>query len=329
MTAGAKTVLITGAAGFAGSHLARALLARGHRVTGLDVTAPLQASMLRQELSHHAFRYIWKSIQDMGPADMEGHPIIVHMAAQPDTPMAFESPRYTVMQNVAGTLELLEAVRRAGSVSKLIYAGSGNEVGRPIYLPIDEEHPLTPHNPYGFSKAAGEMAMWTWHRAYGVPSIVVASGAVIGPHMRREVFIFKWLWEALHGRPIVVEGGRQTRDVTYIDDVVVAWVLVIEAATEDVVGQKFYAGFGKEHSIEELACMCREAVGSSADIEYAPYRPGEEGQREAFSNQKARRILGYDPKTSPVEAIALTAKWVRSRIDTPPGELDNSINSPH
>ena len=93
-----------------------------------------------------------------------------------------------------------------------MFAGSGNEIGRAAYLPIDEDHPLTPHNPYGFSKAAAEMALEAWHLAYDVPSIVMRTGVVIGPNMRREVFIFKWLWNALHGMPIVVEGGKQTRD---------------------------------------------------------------------------------------------------------------------
>ena len=101
--------------------------------------------------------------------------------------MAFESPRYTVMQNVAGTVEVLEAVRRAEGVSKVLFAGSGNELGRPRYLPMDEEHSLTPPT------AAGELAMWAWHRAYGVPSVVLSTGVVVGPGMRREVFIFKWL----------------------------------------------------------------------------------------------------------------------------------------
>ena len=137
------------------------------------------------------------------------------LAAQPDTPLAFESPRYTVMQNIEGTVEVLEAVRHAGGVSKILFAGSGNELGRSRYLPMDEEHPLTPHNPYGFSKAAGELAMWAWHRSYEIPAVVLSTGVVIGPGMRREVFIFKWLWNALHGQPIVVEGGRQTRDVLH------------------------------------------------------------------------------------------------------------------
>ena len=237
-----RKVLITGAAGLAGSSLAGALLAAGYEVTGLDVVAPNHAALLRDQFSHHNFHYLWKSVQDIQPTDVEGHSVVAHLAAQPDTPMAFESPRYTVMQNVGGTVELLEAVRHAGGVSKVLYAASGNELGRPIYLPMDENHPLTPHNPYGFSTAAAELAMWAWHRAYGIPTVVLSTGVVIGPNMRREVFVFKWLWNALHGRPIVVEGGQQTRDLTYIDDVVQAWTLAIEAPTDQVVGEKFYVG---------------------------------------------------------------------------------------
>ena len=167
--------------------------------------------------------------------------------------------------------------------------------------------------------------MWAWRRAYGVPSVVMATGVVVGPNMRREVFIFKWLWNALLGRPIVVEGGQQTRDVTYIDDVVTAWALAIQAPAEEVVGHKFYAGYGQERTVEDLAGMCRAAVGTVAPIEYAGYRPGEEGQREAFSNDKARRVLRYAPKTSPVEAIALTADWVRSLLQAPPGAVEPPI----
>ena len=317
-----RSVLITGAAGFGGSRLVRALLDLGYSVTGLDVTPPNHAALLRRELSHPEFRYAWKSIQDIQPADIAGHSVVCHMAAQPDTPLAFDSPRYTVMQNIGGTVELLEAVRRADCVSKLLFAGSGNEVGRPLYLPIDEDHPLTPHNPYGFSKAAAELAMWAWRRAYGVPSIVMATGVVIGPDMRREVFVFKWLWDAMHGRPIVVEGGQQTRDVTFIDDVVRAWTLAIEAPAGKVVGQKFYVGYGEERTVADLADMCRRAAGAVVPIAYTGYRPGEAGQREAFSNARAKRVLGYVPRVSPGEAISLTADWVRGLVETPPGEME-------
>ncbi len=307
-------VLITGAAGFGGSGLARALLDRGYGVTGLDVTPPGHAGLLRRELSNPGFRYLWKSVQDIQPRDMDGHSVVVHLAAQPDAPLAFESPRYTVMQNVEGAVALLEAVRHADCISKLLFAGSGNEIGRASYLPIDEDHPLTPHNPYGFSKAAAEMALGAWRLAYGVPSIVMSTGVVIGPNMRREVFIFKWLWNALHGKPIVVEGGKQTRDLAFIDDVLRAWTLAIQAPAEKVVGQKFFVGSGQEHSIDDLARICRDAVGSGVPIEYAAYRPGEEGHREDFSIEKARRVLDYNPEVSPKQAVALTAEWVRTLL---------------
>ena len=247
--------------------------------------------------------------------------MVAHMAAQPDAPLAFESPRYTVMQNIGGTVSLLEAVRQADCVTKLMFAGSGNEIGRAAYLPIDEDHPLTPHNPYGFSKAAAEMALEAWHLAYDVPSIVMRTGVVIGPNMRREVFIFKWLWNALHGKPIVVEGGKQTRDLAFIDDVIRAWTLAIQAPVGAVVGQKFFVGTGQEHSVDDLARICRDTIGSDVPIEYVGYRPGEEGHREAFSVERARSVLGYVPQVSSKEAIALTTEWVRTLFQSSPNEV--------
>ena len=321
-------VLITGAAGFGGSHLTRALLALGYSITGLDIVAPNHAEGLRNEMEHPRFRYLWKSIQDIQPLDVAGHSVVAHLAAQPDTPLAFESPRYTVMQNVGGTVEVLEAVRHAGGVSKILFAGSGNELGRSRYLPMDEDHPLTPHNPYGFSKAAGELAMWAWQRAYGVPSVVLSTGVVIGPGMRREVFIFKWLWNAMNGRSIVVEGGTQTRDITFIDDVAGAWVKAIQAPAEDVVGEKFYVGCGEEITVEDLAFMCRDAAGTGVPIEYVDYRPGEEGQREAFTTGKARKVLGYSASVPAAEAIRLTAEWARTLIDAGPGEVQPPVLPP-
>ena len=317
---GRSSVLITGAAGFGGSHLVRQLLEHGHQVTGLDVAPPLHAGLLEREMRHPNFRYVWKSVQDIMPSDVEGHAVVAHLAAQADTPMAFESPRYAVVQNIEGTVALLEAVRHAGGVEKVFFAGSGNEIGRPVQLPIEESHPLTPHNPYGFSKAAAELAMWAWYRAYGVPAVVLSTGVVIGPRMRREVFIFKWLWNAMNGLPIVVEGGQQTRDLSFIDDVVEGWMRAIRASADMVVGEKFFVGNGDERTIAELAQWCLEASGADVPIEYVGYRPGEEGQRESFSNGKARRVLGHEPRVSSREAVRLTADWVRTLVEVMPEE---------
>ena len=272
-------------------------------------------------MGHPDFRYVWKSLHDIQPGDVEGHSVVAHLAAQADTPMAFDSPRYAVMQNIEATVAMLEAVRHAGGVEKVLFAGSGNEIGRPVKLPIDESHPLTPHNPYGFSKAAAELAMWAWHRAYGVPAVVLSTGVVIGPRMRREVFIFKWLWNAMHGLPIVVEGGQQTRDLSVIDDVIGAWVRAIQAPVDTVVGEKFFVGNGDERTVVVLAKWCLEASGADVPVEYVNYRPGEDGQREAFSNEKARRVLGHEPTVSSREAVRLTADWVRTLSQTAPEEV--------
>ena len=313
-----KRALITGVAGFGGSRLAEQLLNRGYEVTGIDIVPPLQAVRVAHLIKRPDMVYRWKSLQDIQPEDVKGHAVVAHLAAQADTPLGFDAPRWTVAQNIDGTVALLEAVRRAGDCERFLYAASGNELGHPKYLPIDEQHPLTPHNPYGFSKAAAELAAWTWHRCYGVPSVVIGTGVVIGTLMRREVFIFRWLWNALHGDKIVVEGGSQTRDISHITDVAEAWVRAIEAPAKDVVGEKFLIGQGVEWSVSDLADMCRDVAagmtGNKVPIERVGFRPGEQGQREVFNTQKARRVLGYSPRYGTSEAVAHTARWIGTLV---------------
>ena len=102
--------------------------------------------------------------------------------------------------------------------------------------------------------------------------------------------------------------------MAFIGDVVRAWTLAIQAPVEKIVGQKFFVGSGEEHSIDDLARLCRETIGNNVPIEHVGYRPGEEGHREAFSVEKARRVLGYTPEVSPKEAISLTSEWVRTLL---------------
>ena len=307
-------ILITGGAGFGGAGLAHRLLDKGHNITILDATGPLEADKLADIINHPKLFYSWKALQDITPFDITHHDVVVHLAAQADVPMGFPSPRWTCMQNVDATVCLLEACRQSGGeLDRIIYAGSGNEWGRPLYLPIDEQHPLTPHNPYSFSKAAAELAFLAWHRAYDVPVVIMSNGIVTGPGMRREIFTFKWLWALMHQRPIVLEGGDQTRDITHVDDVMDAWMLAIEAPRYLVIGEKFQVSYGEEHRVDEIMGWCiEEAGGRLPDIIRKPYRPGEQGQREYFNNSKARRVLGYNPKVDPRESIHLTAEWVRS-----------------
>ena len=308
-------IMCTGAGGFGGSGIVHALLNLGHKVTVLDITAPLEADKLADIIDHPNLIYKWKAIHDIKPWDIEDQDIVIHLQAQADVPLGFPSPYWTVHQNVMGTVALLEACKSQPNLTKLIYAGSGNEIGRPLYTPIDENHPLTPHNPYAFSKAAAELACWAWYRCYGIPIVVMSNGIVCGKMMRKEIFIFKWLWNIAHNKPVLLEGGDQTRDVTHVSDVINAWLLTVEAPRESVVGEKFQISYGEEHSVEELLEWCFEVAGKRTQVIRLPHRPGEQGQRECFSNEKARRVLDYNPQVPPKLAIKFTWEWVSSLVE--------------
>ncbi|MFC1769488.1 NAD-dependent epimerase/dehydratase family protein [Nitrospirota bacterium] len=304
-----KKVLITGGAGFAGTGLTKRLIKSGHKVTCLDFLAPNHRGTADTEGVVH----LWKAVQDIQPSDIEGHDIVVHLQAQADVPMGFTSPIWTTDQNVMGIVHVLEAVRQAG-IEKFIYAGSGNEWGRPQYLPIDENHPLTPHNPYSFSKAAAEMACKAWNLSYGVPIVLMSNGACLGPEMRRNIFIYIWLRNIIMGKSVILEGGEQTRDLTYVTDILDAWELTINAPTEKVVGEKFQVSYGEEVTVKDILEMCFKATGKCVEVIHKPYRPGEEGQREFFDNSKARKVLGYNPVVSPYEGIEHTFDWMKTFI---------------
>jgi len=306
--------LITGIAGFGGSGLAKRLLAKGYAVRGIDVVAPSHAASLRDVIDQIDYR--WESVQDISQEDLAACDIVLHFAAQADVPMGFHSPAWTVSNNVLGTVHVLEAVRKAiyyltAPIQKFFLASSGNAVQRYKYLPIDSEHPPSPANPYGASKGAQELMAWAWHRSYGVPVVIYRNGVIYGPGMRREIFVYKWLERILRGKPIYVQGGEQTRDPTYVTDTLDAWVLGIEAEPEKVVGEVFQVSFGVEYTIRQIAEKCMEACGRRVEIIEGPYRPGEEGMREAYDITKARLVLGYRPRVYLEEGLKLTADWVR------------------
>jgi len=308
-----KKVLITGGAGFGASALIPLLLERDWKVTVVDIVHPLDAWRLEKDLPR--IEYKWKAIHDLTPHDLDGQDVVVHFAACPDVQLGINSPQWVTFQNIVGTVALLEACRQVG-IDRLLNASSGNEWGRPIRLPISEDHPLTPHNWYANAKAAQELAFWTAYRSYDLPIIIMSNGCVVGPKMRRSIFIYIWLYNILHDKPVILEGeGDQTRDITYGSDVADAWLRAIEAPKEKVIGEKFQVSYGEEHSIRELLEWCFEVAGKRTQVIKLPYRPGEQGQRECFSNEKARRVLVYNPRVPPKLAIKYTWEWVCSLLE--------------
>lgn len=301
-------VLITGVSGFGGSGMARRLLKKGYAVRGIDLVAPSHSLSLKDVVDQVDYR--WKSLLDIQREDVEGCDIILHFAAQADVPMGFTSPSWTIANNVLGTVAVLEAARKQ-PLQKLLLASSANAVQYTTVYPITEGHPPSPRNPYGASKGAQELLAWAWYRSYGVPIVIYRNGIIYGPGMRREIFIYKWLHAILRGEPIVVEGGQQTRDPTYVSDTADAWMLGVEAEPEKVVGEVFQVSSGREYTVLEIALKCMEACGRTVALEKAPYRPGEEGMRECFNISKAEKVLGYDPKVTLEEGLSRTVDWMK------------------
>jgi nucleoside-diphosphate-sugar epimerase len=292
--------------------LASALCERGYSVRGLDTTAPSHASALSDIIDKIDYR--WKSLSDISRDDVRGCSVVLHFSAQADVPAGFSSPKYTVENNVLGTVCALEACRNVKGLEKFILASSANAVQRPLVLPITPDHPPSPVNPYGASKGAQELMALAWYRSYGVPVVIYRNGVIYGPNMRREIFIFKWLWSILRGSPCVLEGGEQTRDPTYSTDAVDAWLLGVEAEAKKVVGQYFQVSYGREYSVAHILSECMKACGRRVKIIRTSYRPGEMGMRENFDVSKAKRVLGYSPKVSLKQGLRLTVSWIRTLL---------------
>jgi len=304
-------ILITGGAGFGGSGLAKELLKKGYQVAVLDLVAPNHADTLSEVMDHPNFKYIWKATFDVQPEDIDGYEIICAFNAQADVPLGIASPAYTFYQNTLGLIYLLEAVKKTGC-QKFILPSSGNVFGRPTKIPIDESCAPTPHNVYSASKASQEAIAWAYYRSYGVPITIFRNGIVYGENMRRNIFIYIWLKNLLQGKPIVVEGGDQTRDPCYSTDTINAWMLVIEAQSEKIKGEIFQVSRGKEYKVKDIAEMCTKIIPGK--IVYIDYRPGEKGQRECFDISKARKVLGYNPVIDLEEGLLKTKKWVEKVI---------------
>ena len=302
--------LVVGGAGAAGIGVVNRLLEKDVNVSVLDITA--QPHSYFEDMN---IPYLWMAAQDVRLRHIKDYESIIYLAAQADVPMSFESPMWTCYQNINGTLNFLEAARFSDKLERMIVAASGTEFGEHVCIPISEEHPLTPSNPYSWSKACQEMAAMTYHRCYNLPIIIMSNGIITGPNMRKEIFIYKWLYNLLQGKSIILEGGDQTRDLTYITDTLDAWDLTLNAPIDKINGEKFQVSYGEEKSLEELLGMCLEECQCDESLVIRkPYRLGEQGMRECFDISKAKNILGYNPLVPPRESIRLTAQWIRHEV---------------
>jgi UDP-glucose 4-epimerase len=305
-----RTVCVTGGAGFIGSHVAEALLARGHRVLIVD-----DLSSGRKENVPAGAEFHELDIRSPDAAALmreAGVEVLFHHAAQMDVRRSVADPVHDASVNVVGTLNLLEAGRRA-ALKQVIFASTGGAMyGEQTAFPADEEHPAQPLSPYGVAKLAVERYLYFYHREYGLDAIALRYANVYGPRQNPHgeagvVAIF--LDRLLADREAVINGdGLQTRDYAYVADVVAANV----AALGRPGFGTYNVGTGRETTVVELYGLLAAALGVTRPPTHGPAKPGEQ-RRSVISSELVGRELGVRVGTTLEDGLKKTAAWFAAR----------------
>lgn len=292
--------VVTGGAGFIGSHIVDLLLERGHEVRVIDNLSGGHESNLAHQKSNPKLKCEWADINALSAdsALFKGAQYCFHMAGIGDIVPSIESPAKYMMTNVQGTVNVLEAARHAG-LQKLVYASSSSCYGL-ADTPTKEDHPIRPQYPYALSKYMGEQAVFHWDQVYGLPTNAICIFNAYGTRVRTTgaygAVFGVFLKQKLAGKPFTVVGdGTQSRDFVYVTDVAKAF---LAAAETQVRGERFNIGAGKPQTINHLV----ELIGG--EVEYLPKRPGEPDVTFADIS-KATKVLGWKPEVPFKEGVAL------------------------
>lgn len=322
--------LVTGAAGFIGSTLVDRLLVEGHKVVGIDnfvngLTANLDQALRYNRLRPGQFTFLKADIQGPELAGIvEGsHPdVVCHLAAQVDLRASVSDPQFDARTNVLGTINILEASRRAG-VQRFVYAASGgSRYGAPASLPVNETAELNPLSPYAAAKVAGEMYIRAYAGMYGIAPICLGLANVYGPRQNphgEAGVIAVFGSRMISGRPVTIYGdGTATRDYIYVDDVVDAFVRA-GAAPLTTVGT-YNIGTGRRTSVTAVYRAIADVLDIAAAPCYAAARTGELHEI-ALDATKAETELGWKPGIDLTDGIHRTMQWLRATVEPEPALL--------
>ncbi len=307
-------ILVTGAAGFIGSHLVDRLLNEGHKVTGLDCFTDYYSRVAKQQnlswaLSHERFRFVEG---DLLRLDLDGLlggvDKVAHLAGEPGVRCSW-GERFSVYteRNVQTTQRLLEAASKNGR-KHLVYASSSSVYGPDNGGPVSEEAPRRPASPYGLSKLAAEELIWLYGRERGVPATILRYFTVYGPRQRPEMALSRFISLASRGEPVKVFGdGNQSREMTYVSDVVDATAVALEAQPGSLPCA-YNVGGGARTTVRELVRLVGEVMGERLEISHGPPVPGDVRSTWADLHQTTRE-LGYEPRVSLEEGIEAQVHW--------------------
>lgn len=303
---GSLRTLVTGGAGFIGSHLVDRLMKEDCEVVVLDDFSAGKVENVQHHLGGQRFHLVKgdiRNLEDVRKA-VRGVDVVFHLAAVVNVPLSIEDPLLVNDVNVRGTLNLLEASLKE-DVQRFVYVSSCAVYGEAHYLPIKEEHPIRPLSPYGISKLTAEHYCRIFHKVHGLKTVCLRFFNVYGPRQSEGPYsgvITQFISRLRRGKPPTIYGdGKQTRDFLFVRDAVEANILVLES--QHCVGETINIGTGKSTTINELAKVLMKMFGATTvKPEYAPSRVGD--IRDSYADiGKAERILGYKPRFGLEEGI--------------------------
>ena len=316
MEAGAINILVTGCAGFIGSHIIERLLGCGHDVIGIDNFDSYYDPQIKRRniapfIADDNFRLIEGDIRDKDliRGILEDTECVFHEAAQAGVRISVANPVESHEINATGTLSLLKEATDC-SVKIFVNASSSSVYGRVKYLPFDEEHPKFPISPYGISKLAAEYYCDIFYELYGLKTTSLRYFTVYGPRMRPDLAIDIFTRCALRNKTIKIFGdGTKTRDFTYIDDVIDANMLAMK-------GKRgiYNIGSGNRVSIKNLINNIIKLTESKSNIEFYNSAKGD-AEHTLASIKKAENDLGWTPKIDLKTGLEMYATWIRSDDD--------------
>jgi len=306
--------VVTGAAGFIGSHLAESLLLDGHEVLGIDCFTDYYPRARKQEnleplLAHDRFRLVEERLQDTDlGGHLEGAELVFHLAAQAGVRASWgrEFAHYTE-HNVLATQRLLEAALAAGR-PRVVYASSSSVYGDAAELPLREDGPCRPVSPYGVTKLAAEHLCLLYHRNHALPTVSLRFFTVYGPRQRPDMAFHRFLVAARDGQPITLYGdGSQTRDFTFVTDIVAA---ARAAGLSGRPGSVYNVGGGERIALSEVLRLIETVTGCRLQIQRQDPQKGD--MKDTFaSTSAAARDLGFRSTVSLAEGLAREWRWVR------------------
>lgn len=321
-----KSVLVTGAGGFIGSHLTEHLVEMGADVKAFVRYNSRNEWGMLELLPKDTLDKIEVIMGDIRDADAvrtaaDGVDIIFHLAALIAIPYSYMHPRETIDTNILGALNILTAAKENG-IEKLVHTSTSETYGTARYVPIDEEHPLQGQSPYSASKIGADKIAESFCRSFDTPITIIRPFNTYGPRQSARAVIPTIITQALTKQRVFLGSLHPTRDLTYVKDLIQAFITVAEAPSS--VGEVINIGSNFEISVGDLARKIISLIGSDAEIitDSARVRPeGSEVERLWCDNTKAKILLGWEPTTSLDDGLAYTVAWVTEHMELYKAEL--------